>query len=52
MEREVHSVIYYNTKKYNEAITEFRGGFCRGEEMPHATQTQATVFAPRLPEPM
>ena len=23
----------YNTKKYNEAITESRGGFCRGGEM-------------------
>ena len=42
----------YNTKKYNEAITESRGGFCRGEEMPHAAQTQATVFPPRLPEPI
>ena len=46
--------IWYNSIMKDRAEShrreKSRGGFCRGEEMPHATQTQATVFPPRLPE--
>ena len=39
----------YNTKKYNEAITESRGGFCRGEEKQMPRKPKRPCSSPGCP---